>query len=184
MFTVAQGRTIEDLFFYEKDQNLIQARRKLEEMKETKENLAKVSGIQNDAVLDKLLALEIRPETLTTLFMIPLVEIAWADGELHDKERDEVFRYVEKAGLRNKNIPPKIQGTWQKRRPGPELMDAWVDYIKALCSRLSDAERLALKQEVLADARAVASAAGGFLGFGKLSAEEQRVLDQMEAAFG
>ena len=178
------GRSVEDLFFFQQDQRLTEARLKLQQMQETKENLAKVSGIHNDAVLERLIALEIRPETLATLFVIPLVEVAWADGDLHDKERDELVKFAENAGLRNKNIDPKVVGAWLKKKPDPALMEAWVHYMRELCAQLSADERLALKEEVLADARAVAQAAGGFLGFGKLSAEERQVLDQMEAAFG
>jgi hypothetical protein len=72
---------------------------------------------------------------------------------------------------------------WLKQKPGPELMEAWEHYIQALSQQLSPEERQSLKEEVLADARTIANAAGGFLGFGTLSPEEQKVLDQLEAAF-
>ncbi len=180
----ALTRTMEDAFFYANDQNLIEARRALEQLQETKENLAKVSGIRNEAVLEKLIALDIRPETLATLFAIPLVEVAWADGDMHEKERDELFKFAERAGVRNKNLSPEIMAVWLKQKPDPALMEAWEHYIQALSAQLSEAERQTLKQDVMADARAVAQAAGGFLGFGTLSEEERKVLRRLEAAFG
>jgi hypothetical protein len=178
------GRSVEDIFFYQKDQRLVEAREELRRLQDTKENLARVSGIRNDAVLDKLIELEIRPETLATLFAIPLIEVAWADGDMDDKERQELFRFAEKAGLRQKNINPAVMATWLKRRPDPALLDAWVQYIQALGGQLSAAERQALKSEVMADAHAVAQAAGGVFGFHKESAAEHRVLARLEAAFG
>jgi hypothetical protein len=184
MFASGLGKTMEDLFFFEKDQSMIEARRELEQMQETRANLAKVSGIQNDALLDKLIALDIHPDALATLFVIPLVEVAWADGEIHEKERDELFKHVERAGVKNKGVNPKLVSSWLKHKPDPALLEAWVHYIQALSGQLSEAERLALKEDVMADARAVAQAAGGFLGFGKLSEEERRMLDQLDAAFG
>jgi hypothetical protein len=180
----AFGRSMEDLFFYENEQRLIEARRELKQMQETKENLAKVSGIQNDAVLEKLVALNMRPETLATLFAIPLIEVAWADGEMHAKEREELFRFAEKAGLRNKSVDREIMAAWLKQKPDPALMEAWVHYIQALSLQLSKEECRALRDDVLADARVIAQAAGGFLGFGKLSNEEQSMLVKLEAAFG
>jgi hypothetical protein len=177
------GRTMEDLFYFEKDQRLLEARKALEQMKETKENLSKVSGIQNEAMLDKLIALDIRPETLATLFAIPLVEVAWADGEMQEQERDALFKYAEKAGLRKKNLDPKIMMAWLKQKPDPALMTAWVHYIQSLCRQLSESERQTLKEEVMTDARSIAQAAGGFLGFGKQSEEERKVLSQLESAF-
>ncbi len=180
----ALTRTMEDAFFYEKDQNLIEARNALEQLQETKENLAKVSGIRNDAVLDKLVALDIRPETLATLFAIPLVEVAWADGDMHEKERDELFKFAERAGVRSKNLNPKIISVWLKHKPDPALMEAWEHYIQSLSAQLSEEERQTLKQDVMTDARTVAQAAGGFLGFGTLSESERQVLSRLEAAFG
>ena len=62
-------------------------------------------------------------------------------------------------------------------------MEAWEHYMHALCQQLSPEERQSLKEEVLTDARTIANAAGGFLGFGTLSQEEQDVLNRLEAAF-
>ncbi len=178
------GRSVEDMFFFQKDQRLVEAREELRRLQETKENLSRVSGIRNDEVLEKLIALEMRPETLATLFAVPLIEVAWADGDMDDKERQELFRFAEKAGLRKKNISPSVMATWLKKRPDPALMDAWSQYIQALAGQLSDGERQALKDEVMTDARAVAQAAGGVLGFHKESSKEHRVLARIEAAFG
>lgn len=184
MMDRALRQTMEDLFFHEQDRLLIEQHRKIQQMKETRENLAKVSGIHNEAVLEKLVALDIRPETLATLFAIPLIEIAWADGEMHEQERRQLFQYAEKAGIRNKGVDPKIMMEWLKRRPDPALFEAWKHYVQALGRELTPAERQALKEEVLADARTVAQAAGGVLGFAKISNAEQNMLDQLEAAFG
>lgn len=178
------GQSVEDLFFFQKDQRLVEAREELRRLQETKEDLARISGITSEAVLDKLIALKIRPETLATLFAIPLIEVAWADGEMDEKERQELFRFAEKAGLREKTVSPTLMAVWLKKRPDPALLEAWEHYIQALGKQLSESERQALKEEVLTDARAVAQAAGGILGFGKLSAEERRVLERLEAAFG
>jgi hypothetical protein len=76
-----------------------------------------------------------------------------------------------------------MHSVWLKQKPGPELMEAWEHYIQALCQQLSRKECQSLKEEVLTDARTIANAAGGFLGFGTLSPEEQSVLNQLEAAF-
>ena len=95
-----------------------------------------------------------------------------------------MFRFVHKAGLSNKLVDTTIISVWLKQKPGPELMEAWEQYIHALCKQLSPEELQSLKNEVLADARTIANAAGGFLGFGALAPEEREVLDKLEAAFG
>lgn len=183
MWDRTMGQTMEDLFFLQKDRDMIEQRRKMQQMQETRANLAKVSGITNEALLGKLLALDIRPETLATLFAVPLVEVAWADGELQQRERDQLLKYAEQAGMRQKGLDPKIMAGWLRSRPDPALLDAWSHYVQALWRELGPAERQSLKTEVMQDARSVAQAAGGIMGIGSISSAEQAMLNKLEAAF-
>jgi hypothetical protein len=181
--TEKRRQTLEDMFFHEQDRRIIEQRAKLQQLKQTKANLATVSGIHDDALLEKLIALEIGPETLTTLIGIPLIEVAWADGQMDEKERKKLFEYAEKAGLRQKGLDPKIMSAWLKNRPDPALLKAWKQYVQTLCKELNAHEREALRDEVMADARSVAEAAGGILGLGTISAEEKAMLKTLEEAF-
>jgi hypothetical protein len=176
-------QTLEDMFFHEQDRRIIDQRAKLQALKQTKANLAKVSGIHDDALLEKLIELEIGPETLATLVCIPLIEVAWADGAMDDKERKKLFDYTEKAGRRRKGLDPKIMSAWLKEKPDPALLRAWKHYIKTICRELGTHERKALEDEVMGDARSVAEAAGGILGLGKISPEEKAMLKTLEKAF-
>jgi hypothetical protein len=181
--TEKRRQTLEDLFFHEQDRRVIEQRAKLQQLKQTKASLAKVSGIRDDALLEKLMELEIGPETLATLVGIPLIEVAWADGQMDEKERKKLFEYAEKAGLRQKGLDPKIMLVWLRKKPDPALLNAWKHYIQTLGKELSVRERKALRDEVMADARSIAQAAGGILGLGKISAEEKAMLKELEEAF-
>jgi hypothetical protein len=181
--TEKRRQTLEDMFFHEQDRRIIEQRAKLQALKQTKANLAEVSGIQDDALLEKLIELEIGPETLATLIGIPLIEVAWADGAMDDKERKKLFEYAEKAGLRQKGLDPRIMSAWFQKKPDPALLEGWKHYIQTLCKELNAHERKALEDEVLADARSIAEAAGGVLGLGKISAEEKAMLKTIEEAF-
>ncbi len=176
-------QTLEDMFFHEQDRRIVERRAQLQQLEQTKANLATVSGIHDDALLEKLIALEIGPETLTTLIGIPLIEVAWADGQMDEKERKKLFEYAEKAGLRHKGLDPKIMSAWLKTKPDPALLKAWQQYVQKLCKQLNAHERSALRDEVMADARSVAEAAGGILGLRAVSAEEQAMLKTLEETF-
>jgi hypothetical protein len=174
---------MEDLFFFQQEKKLAEARKQLELMQETKENLSKVSGITDEAVLHRLIELDIRPDILATLLIIPLVEVAWSDGEIHEKERAFLLDSAQQDGMHTRNVDPEILQAWLKTKPSEALFEAWELYIQALSAQLSREERRKLKEEVLADARKIAEAAGGFLGFGKVSDPEQEMLDKLEDAF-
>jgi hypothetical protein len=56
------SQNLEDIFFAQQDQKLVEQLQKLRQLQETKENLKAVSGITDDAVLQKLIDLKIRPK--------------------------------------------------------------------------------------------------------------------------
>jgi hypothetical protein len=179
----AKGRNLEDAFFLQQDKILMDKFHQFETIKKTKESLAKVSGITNPEVLQKLVELDIQPDLVASLALVPLVEIAWADGKIDANEKEAVLKAD--AQLFTKDSPDMaVLKQWLEHKPGPELLIAWKEYIKGLCQQLTSKQKVSLKSEVIGHAREVAEAAGGFLGLGsKISKAEQKMLDQLEAAF-
>jgi hypothetical protein len=181
---VADRRTLEDAFFSKQDAILIEQLRRMEKMKEGKESLRSVSGIKNDTVLEKLVLLGVRPETLVSLGLVPLIEIAWADGKIDTKEREAMLKAVVNAGFEKGSINYTLIETWMTHRPSKELLSAWVHYIQGLCESLSEEEKKNFCEKTVERARLIAEASGGFLGLGnKMSKAEQKVLDTLKAAF-
>ena len=176
-----RGRSLEDEFFRREDQRLIERLSQLRGAEATLEALGKASGITNPAVLEKLMELGVRPETVAALSIVPLVEVAWADGALDAKERRAI---VERAGVARDSTAGALLETWLDRRPDPKLLTAWTHLIQAMSEQLGPDEAARLKTGLLERARAVAAATGGFLGVGsKISAPEAAMLDKLEAAF-
>jgi hypothetical protein len=116
--------------------------------------------------------------------MIPLVEVAWADGEVDEKERRAILSAAEKKGIKKGGVEHDVLERWLVRKPDPKLLETWIDYTRALCERMQPAGRVALKNDLLGRARGIAEAAGGFLGLGnKVSDAEASMLHQLETAF-
>ena len=72
---------------------------------------------------------------------------------------------------------------WLATRPSYKVLSAWKDYVSALASTMDAAAKDKLKQELLGRARTVAESAGGFLGIGKISSEEEDKLEELPRAF-
>ena len=73
---------------------------------------------------------------------------------------------------------------WLSEQPPANLLAMWKDYVRALVETMSADDRRFVKGRVLDRARGVAAAAGGFLGIGgKVSASEQKVMDELASAF-
>lgn len=179
-----RGRDLEDEFFHREDQRLIERLNELKAVETTREALAKATGITKPAVLDRLMALGIRAETVTALFMVPLVEVAWADGTLDAKERRAILDRAGDSGVARGSTEYALLEAWLDRRPDPKLLTAWTHLVQGMCEQLGPDEAARLKAGLLERARAVAGASGGVLGIGsKVSNIEAAVLAQLEVAF-
>ncbi len=181
----SRRRELEDKFFHERDQALLQALREQRESKERKKALSEASGIANEELLDQLDALDIRCETLAALSLVPMIAVAWADGTIDPKERRAVITAAEQKGIEPEHPGHQLLEGWLRQKPDGAMLAVWKDYVAALTEVLNDTAIAALKYEVLGRARSVAEAAGGLLGLGsKISKSEQAVLTELEEALG
>jgi hypothetical protein len=177
-------RSLEEAFFKKEHERLRDRLRQKQEHEEAREALAEASGLDDQDLLARLAGLGIRAETLAALTLIPLVEVAWADGKIEPRERDAVLRGAESSGIGKDSPSYGLLEIWTRDRPAPELLDSWEAYIRALAKELSADQKWHLEEKVLGRARAVAEATGGFLGLGsKVSAEEEAVLQELAKAF-
>lgn len=181
-----RGKSLEEAFFKKQHEAQLAKLRQKQEQAEARESLAAASGITDDEdLLDRLAALGIRAETLAALTLIPLVEVAWADGKMEARERGAILKGAESSGIAPGSPSYGLLEIWTQDRPAQDLMDSWKAYIGALVAELSADQKWHLEERIVGRARAVAEAAGGFLGLGsKVSADEERVLKELEEAFG
>ena len=178
----SRARSLEDSFFVNKDKKLLENLKKMKEMEETIKSLQEVSGIKNKDFLKKLVKLEIPPHVLASLKVIPLVEVAWADGNVDEKEKKVIMEIIKKEKYLGK-IDMELLESWISMKPERKLLDAWINYIKGLCSQLSKDESNILGEGILGHLKDVAAASGGFLGIGKISVREQKTIEKLESAF-
>jgi hypothetical protein len=144
--------------------------------------LSLASGITDRAVLRLLADLEVSSNVVTALAVVPLVEVAWADGELAPEERASVLRASEAHGVRPGTRAHGLLGSWLEHRPSEDLFAAWEAYIEAALEPLEEEERDRICRDLVGRAREVARAAGHGGGPGSVSEEEERALERIEAA--
>ena len=178
-----RGRALENQFFDKENKAKLAAMKDKMEGQQSREELRKASGMTDEAVLDKLVALGLKGNTIAALSLVPLIEVAWADGEIQDNERTAILQGAHGKGLEQGSDGYELLQSWLKRKPAPALIEAWEAYIKALTGQLNDEQNKLLKNQIVGFAKMVAAAAGGFLGIGRVSASEEKVLARIEAAF-
>ena len=179
-----RGRSLEEEFFRREDARLRENLRQAAQRENAREALVRASGINDPQVIDRLIDLDVHPETVTALSLVPLVEVAWADGTLDANERAAILERVDNVEFAPDSPARALLEAWLTRKPDPKLLDAWAQLVAGLGEQMSREEVTALKTGLLDRARAVASASGGFLGLGsKISNAEAAVISRLDRAF-
>jgi len=159
---------------------LAELRRKTAE-EERFELLREVVKIKDDAFLRRLMALGVRPEEAVSVALVPLILVAWGDGNLDDRERAAILEAARQRGIAAEHIAGRLLKNGLAKPPDPQLFASWTAYVRRLWGRFTVDERWQMRTNLLQSAREVAEAAGDLLGLAsKISAGERRVLKELE----
>jgi predicted RND superfamily exporter protein/CRP-like cAMP-binding protein len=178
----AKARMLGDAFFEEEGGAF------REQMRERGRERDSVGGVPAAEALapmlfDRMASLGIDADSVAALTLIPLVEVAWADGRMDDDERRAVLAGAGASGIAPESPSFRMLEKWLAKPPPPDMLAAWREFIRSVCQDLSVEGQLRLRAGIMGNARAVAEAAGGLLGFGSVSRSEERELTRLERAF-
>jgi hypothetical protein len=177
-------KALEESFFQKQDRILMEKLKAQVLAEETKQGLAIASGLHDPAVLEALVDLGLNAKTVAALTLAPLVEVAWASPDgVSKKERAAILQAAEAQGVTDGTPAHTILEDWLTHRPGPELLQAWKEYVVALRQSTDPKVFEQLRDEILDRAEGVAQAAGGFLGLASVSSSEKAMLAELEKAF-
>jgi hypothetical protein len=182
-FLAGRERALEDEFFYRVDQKLREQLRAKMQTEQDCKQLSAETGIRDETVLKELVDVGITTDTMLALSLVPLVQVAWADRIVQEKEREAILKAAAEQGRGIGSASFQMLEHWLESPPEEKVMQAWKDYVGDLCKTLDSARVAALRDDVISHAREVAEAAGGLLGLGAVSEKEQAVLEELEQAF-
>jgi tellurite resistance protein len=175
------AKAMEESFFARENEKLLQKLRAESEAQHRRESLQEMLQIDNELVLDRLVELDLCAETIAAFTVIPLVEVAWADGTMSPKERQAILDAAAERGISAGSTNYQLLQNWLDVKPETRLFEVWQHYAQELLKGLDPDTAAELRQGTIARTTEVAKAAGGFLGINKISDEEQAVLDLVAA---
>lgn len=178
-------KALEEQFFQKHDKELVAKLKEKQLEKSTKEELTRLTGITNDQLLTSLADLNVGGAATLVMSLYPIVEVAWADGAIDEREKKVIADLAKTIGLQAGSSAYHYLTDWLAEKPEPKWHDLWAAYVQALVARMSADDKALLKATVLGRARVVAEVSGGFLGLAfRVSNTEQAVLDKLAVAFG
>ena len=179
-----RGRALEEAFFAERDRQLVEKLKRNLTAEETKRVLGAAIGIADELTLQAVTKVEAGVQVLAAMALLPMVEVAWCDGDVSSQERDAILKGAVEMEITADSVAYKLLKGWLENKPPPGAAAAWKNYVHAICGTLEPETIRKLKQRVIGRAEKVAQAAGGILGLGnKISAAEQKCLNDLANAF-
>ena len=177
-----RGRTLEEDYFRRQEKEVIEKMRRGVEAETERRRLGDKAGVADEAVLADLQALGYTAETVMLLHLVPLIQMAWAEGSVSDRERDLIVQAARSRGVEAGSAADQQLGRWLSARPSDELFDKTLRAIRTILHARPAEEREASERDSLSLATAIATASGGILGFGAVSEDERTILARISQA--
>jgi len=177
-----RSRKSEDDYFRRKEQELIDKLRETTETEAHRQGLAEAIGLENEQILDVLRDMGFDRATVVVLFLIPLLQVAWSDGSISDRERTLILEAAHAHGVKEGTPAHEKLNEWLAARPPEQTSERALQVIRDLMVFQSTDARQATTGRLMDACERIAAASGGFLGFGsKISAEEAAVMKRVAA---
>jgi hypothetical protein len=172
-------RAHEEAHFRKKEQELIERMRERAAAAAERADMAETSGVADDAVLQSLQDLGFTRETVTLLHLVPLIDVAWIDGGVTQRERDLIFEVAAARGVEDGGDAWRQLADWLERRPSA---DFFADSLRIVGVLARSGAEGPSADDLVGYCTRVAKASGGILGFGeKVSAAERDLIERIAA---
>jgi len=168
--------------FRKKERDLIEKLKTRSQAETERQRLSQATKITDEGILKDLHELGCTRETVTLLHLVPMVEVAWASGQVTRRERIRIFEAAQLRGITEESVPYELLTNWLDARPPDALFEGALPAIRAMLSALPLDEREAAKRDLVGYCTHIAAASGGILGFGQTICDaEWKLLGEIAA---
>jgi len=174
-------RASEDDYFRKKDRELIEKMRNAATHDRAKHEMSAKTGLNDPALLEELDALGFTPETISVLPLVPIVQVAWAEGGITAAERTLLVRLARARGIAEGSPADRQLSDWMAQQPSPDVFARATRLIRAMLDAGSSEGGRLSADDLIKYSESIAAASGGILGIGKISPDERATLAQIVA---
>jgi len=177
-----RGHAIEEEYFRKKDRELIERMRRAAASSEARAKMGEETGLTDPGMLQELETLGFTPDTVVLLPLVPVVEMAWAEGGVTPAERQLIIKLARTRGIDEGGVADRQLSHWLDHRPGEQVFRHAARLIRAMLAAPGH-EDLTV-DDLVTHCESVADASGGILGLGiigRVSPDERRLLATIAA---
>lgn len=174
-------RKREEEYFRRKDRELLERMRQAAAEAAARKSIESATGIHDVEQIAELQALGFTPETLSLLPLVPVLQVAWAEGGVSSAERTMILDLARSRDIAAGSAADAQLQEWLDEKPSEATFRKASRLIGAMLDQPAGAEMQVSADDLMKYCEQIAHASGGLFGIGKVSAEEKTALQQIAA---
>jgi hypothetical protein len=178
----------EENYFHQREQEFIERMRRRMALEAECRELAETLGFNDMELLRTLQKMGYTRATVRLLYLVPLVQVAWAEGRVSRSERELILEAARLREIEPGSAAYERLDEWLTERPSEEFFERTLRLISAMLQALPPAEREAGKRDLVSYCAQVAEVSGGLVGFvglgSRVCREERELLERIAAKLG
>lgn len=171
------ARKREDEYFRRQDRELVEKLRRASVAEQERHVLETQTGIHDAAMLEQLQELGFTPATIALLPLIPVLQVAWAEGGVSSAERTAILNLARSRGIEAASEADHQLAEWLDRRPSANTFRKAMRLIAAMVEHPGEGFQDITADDLLKYCEQIAHASGGIFGIGAVSADERKALE-------
>jgi hypothetical protein len=176
-----RGRALEEEYFRKKDRELVDKMRQAAAAEQARADMGTKTGLTDPAMLKDLEELGFTPDTVALLPLVPVVQMAWAEGGVTPAERAMIAKLAHARGIEPGSAADRQLTSWLDHRPAEHVFVHATRLIRAMLDASPQGAGFTA-DELVRYCESIADASGGFLGINKVSADEKEILASLAGA--
>ena len=169
-------RGLEEEYFHRKERELIEKMRRHAQEESTRRQLGEKAGVASEDILNDLQELGYTPETVMLLHLTPLIQTAWAEGGITERERELIIKAARSRGIDAGTAADAQLTTLLTDRPSEAYFEKTLRAIGAILQAQPPDVGQKTAHDLVSLSTAIAAVSGGIMGFHTVSDEERQIL--------
>ncbi len=179
-------RDQEEDYFRRQDRELIERMRKAAAEKAARGPLEAETGIHDPELLRDIAALGFTAETVSLLPLVPILQVAWAEGGVSPAERKLILDVARHRGIAEGSPADKQLAEWLAKKPSADVFTRADRLVAAMLAAHAGPAHDLTAEDLLKYCESIAHASGGILGgllgLGKVTHAERAAIEEVHKA--
>ena len=155
----------EEEYFRKQEKELVEKMQTDKTRESERLEMASALGAADLDIVSALQELGYTPATVSLLYLVPLIQVAWAEGSVSKHERQLILEAAGARGIEFGSTAYECLTEWLNVRPMEEFFERTLRVISVLLQTLPQQQRENSKRDLVSYCAKVAEASGGFIGF-------------------